>query len=103
AVVKAGAKLVYVNSRWGELVDFAAAWVRPQAGGEATALNLLTQRLLTDEDVVARLQGVGGVSKPQQIPTLSEIEGLTEAFDALRGAATGANARVAVVFAPTPV
>jgi predicted molibdopterin-dependent oxidoreductase YjgC len=102
AVVRNGAKLVYVNSRWGELVDFAAAWVRPQAGGELAALNALVQGLLANDSVRARLQGVGGVQTPGETPA-PHFEGLNEALEILTGAATGADQRVAVVFAPTPI
>ena len=43
AVVKRSAKLVLVSARWGELVDFAAAWLRPTPGHEAA----VTQALVT--------------------------------------------------------
>ncbi|MYA20968.1 MAG: molybdopterin-dependent oxidoreductase [Chloroflexi bacterium] len=41
AVVKHGAKLVLVSPRWGELVDFAAAWLQPRPGAEAAAVQAL--------------------------------------------------------------
>jgi formate dehydrogenase alpha subunit len=102
AVVRNRATLVYVNSRWGELCDFAAAWVRPEAGGEVVAVDALVKGLLNQEAVRGRLTGVAGVQAPASGAQL-DVEGLTEALAALEQAATGDGAGVAVVFAPTPV
>ena len=41
AVVRRGARLILVSARWGELVPFAAEWVRPAPGGEAAAVRAL--------------------------------------------------------------
>ena len=41
AVVKHGAKLVLVSPRWGELVDFAAVWLQPRPGAEASTAQAL--------------------------------------------------------------
>ncbi len=43
AVVKHGAKLVLVSPRWGELVDFATAWLQPQPGAEAATVQALAE------------------------------------------------------------
>ena len=45
AVVKRGAKLVLVSARWGELVPFAAVWLRPAPGHEALAVQQLAHAL----------------------------------------------------------
>ncbi|MGI8422947.1 MAG: 2Fe-2S iron-sulfur cluster-binding protein [Chloroflexota bacterium] len=45
AVVREGAKLVVVGSLRSELVDFAAAWVRPPAGEEGMAAGRIAQAL----------------------------------------------------------
>jgi len=103
AVTRKFAKLIYVNSRWGELVDFATSWIRPAAGGEIAALNALVRGLLGDEAVRSRLAGVGGVQVPNTAPTMPNIEGLKESQEALREVATANDLRVSVVFAPTPV
>jgi predicted molibdopterin-dependent oxidoreductase YjgC len=100
AAVRNRAKLIYVNSRWGELVQFVTAWVRPAANGEATALHALVGALLADETVRGRL---GGIAAGQTATALPAIEGLDAALTALKSAAANENERVAVVFAPTPL
>ena len=102
AVVRNDAKLVYLNSRWGELVDFVAAWVRPSAGEEVAALNALVAALVSDEAVGGRLAAVGG-TRPAVAAALSAIEGLAEAAGVLKHATMTAGDQVAVVFAPTPI
>jgi len=51
AVVRRGACLIVVASRWGELCDFARLWLRPRPGQEALALAALTRRLLSRREV----------------------------------------------------
>jgi len=101
AVTRRFASMVYINSRWGELVDFAHAWVRPQAGQEIAALNAMVRGLLGEDAVKQRLAGVGGVESASA-GEAPEIEGLDEAIAFLKEAAKGENERIAVVFAPTP-
>jgi formate dehydrogenase major subunit len=100
AVVRNNARLIYVASRWGELVPFAATWVRPAAYGETAALAALAGGLLGDDDVRARI-GTGAPEVPAA-PAASTIEGLDDALAIARAAARDADHRVAVVFAPTP-
>ncbi len=101
AVTRKFASMIYVNSRWGELVDFAHAWVRPQAGHEIAALNALVRGLLAEDAVKQRLAGVGGTDAvaASEAP---EVEGLDEAIAYLKTAATDGDEGIAVVFAPTP-
>jgi predicted molibdopterin-dependent oxidoreductase YjgC len=108
AVAYNNAKLVYVSARWGELVDFAEAWLRPGPGQEADALAALTRALLQDDAVRRGLMeaGVGGVGPAAQGP--ARPPALDQAFaDALavltEALQKGADAGVAVVFAPTHV
>jgi predicted molibdopterin-dependent oxidoreductase YjgC len=110
AVTYNQAQLIYVSPRWGELVDFADAWVRPAAGGSAAALSALNQALLEDASVRKNLAegGVGGVDAltRQSVPSagVEPQQYFDEALKILRDAiARGDEARVAVVFAPTAV
>jgi len=98
AVVRNNARLIYVASRWGELVPFATAWVRPAAYGETAALVALAGELLRDDEVRARV----GDTVPALPADPPAIDGLSDALDAARSAARDPNHRVAVVFAPTP-
>src|SRR5215216_1584131 len=78
AVTYNNARLVYVSARWGELVDFAQAWLRPGPGQDADALMALTRALLADAAVQKSLTdaGVGGVETaaqgPEQPPALDQ-------------------------------
>jgi predicted molibdopterin-dependent oxidoreductase YjgC len=103
AVTRKFARLVYINSRWGELVDFAAAWVRPAPGGEIAALNAIVEAIRHTDAGRARLAGVAGVDRSATQANPPAIEGLSEAITALNEASTEPEATVAVVFAPTPL
>lgn len=110
AVVYNQAQLIYVSPRWGELVDFADAWVRPSAGGSAAALAALSRSLLTDEGLRERLtnEGVAGVERLASATTADASPQQPAFFDQalaiLRDAiAKGESARVVVLFAPTTV
>ena len=86
AVVKRGAKLVLISSRWSELARFAEAWLRPTPGHEAAAAQALAEGL------------AGG--------TTADIDGIeattvAAACSALRAASEDAEQGVAVIFAPT--
>ena len=104
-VVYNNAKAVVVGPRWGEMVDFAGAWLRPAPGQEPAVLTALAQAVLADPARRSALQGagVGGVgefaSGPVPAPALENFD---EAAAILReAAAPGAAATVAIVFAPT--
>jgi formate dehydrogenase alpha subunit len=106
AVVYNHAQLITVSERWGETVDFSDAWVRPPAGGASAALAAFTGVLLGDSDLRNGLSqaGVGGVQRiaPQASSPVPAIPGFDEAVAILRDAASkGADARVAIVFAPS--
>ena len=103
AVVKRGAKLVLVSSRWGELVPFAASWLQPAPGREAEAVQALA-RALSDDPALGEPAAPAGV----------DAEALATAIETVRagrdGAAAGdaeedgaAGCAFAVVFAPDAV
>jgi predicted molibdopterin-dependent oxidoreductase YjgC len=85
AVVKHGAKLVLISSRWTELARFAEAWIRPTPGHEAAAVQALTEGLTS------------GTS-----PEIDGVEAQTAAAaaSALRAAHEDGEQGVAVIFAP---
>lgn len=106
AVVYNQAQLIYVNERWGELVDFSDAWLRPAPGGGVAALDALAQALLADPSLRAGLTqaGVAGVERLDGAPLAAPptADYFDEALAILRDAvAKGDQARVAVIFAPT--
>jgi predicted molibdopterin-dependent oxidoreductase YjgC len=106
AVAYNNAHLIYVNARWGELVDFSEVWLRPAPGGEAAALTALTRSLLSDDLVRRRLteDGVGGIDAVAGGGPPPSIEGMDDALLIVHEAcAKGDEASVAVVFAPTHV
>jgi predicted molibdopterin-dependent oxidoreductase YjgC len=107
AVAYNDARLVYVGARWGELTDFAEAWLRPAPGSEAQAVTSLVRALLAEQSVRDGLSnaGVGGVQAAAG--GFSDVNGtasLAEAVAVFKDAiAKGEEANVAVVFAPTHV
>lgn len=103
AVTRKFANLIYVNSRWGELVDFANAWVRPAAGDEISVLSDLVEALAGDTTVRAKLAGVAGLDAVGNSQATREIEGLAGALELLRKAAANPEEKIAVVFAPAPL
>lgn len=104
AVTYNRAKLVYVGARWNELVDFAGAWVRPAPGREIATLGDLTKTLLANADVRKGLTGVGGLDLFTSSFPDTSVEGFDGAAAIVaEAAAKGAEANVAIVFAPTHV
>ena len=94
AVVKDGAQLVLVSSRWSELVPFAAAWIRPTPGHEALAVQALADSIggSTSGDIASDdAADIAG----------ADSERLTSAIEAVRAGARGEDG-FAVVFAPEP-
>ena len=85
AVVKHDAKLVLVSPRWGELVDFAAAWLQPAPGHEAATV----QALASDE--AATPEGVDADALAAARTLLEETS---------EGAERGGAESFAIVFAP---
>jgi predicted molibdopterin-dependent oxidoreductase YjgC len=67
AVVRRGARLVVVSSRWGELVPFAARWVQPAPGGEAAAVAALAADELLQAARADREQRVAVVFAPHPL------------------------------------
>ncbi len=105
AVTYNRARLVTVSPRWTEMVDFAGAWLRPAPGDEGATLSALVRALLGDPERRQALtaSGVGGVAQFAGGAT-SDLDGFADALAILReAAAMGEQARVAIVFAPTPV
>ena len=103
AVVKGGAKLVLVSSRWGELVPFAASWLQPAPGREAEAVQALASALSDDPALgePAAPAGVDAEALAAAIEAVREGRDSAAAADAQEeGAAGGA---FAVVFAPDAV
>ena len=88
AVVKRGAKLVLVSPRWGELVPFAAAWLQPAPGQEATAAQALAQALSSDPAL-----------GPPAVPAGVAAAALADAIETVRAGREAAG-HFAVVFAP---
>jgi predicted molibdopterin-dependent oxidoreductase YjgC len=86
AVVKRGAKLVLISSRWSELARFAEAWIRPTPGHEAAATQALAEGLTGG--TTANISGI-------------EDQTATAATSALRAALEDTEQGVAVIFAPT--
>jgi predicted molibdopterin-dependent oxidoreductase YjgC len=105
AVTRNRAKLVTVCERWGELVDFSEAWLRPAPGESSAVVGALARELLADETLRKSLTdaGVGGVERLGGAPASTPgVDGFEPALMALRDAiAKGEEARVAIVFAPT--
>jgi len=85
AVVKNGAKLILISSRWSELARFAEAWLRPTPGHEASAAQALAEGLA---GTTADIAGI-------------EAQTAAAAASALRAARDDAEQGVAVIFAPT--
>jgi predicted molibdopterin-dependent oxidoreductase YjgC len=86
AVVKRSAQLVVVSARWGELVPFAAAWLRPASGHEAATVQALAAAVANRS------------SDPAEVPGV-DAEAMAAAVTALRAGADGDGA-FEVVFAP---
>ena len=86
AVVKRGAKLVLISSRWSELARFAEAWLRPTPGHEAAAAQALTDGLTS-----GTTPDIAGVEAPT----------VAAASSTLRVAREDGEQGVAVIFAPT--
>ncbi len=120
AVVRAGATLVVVSSRFGEVCDFinpppagsimpspqrvatadqSGVWLRPAPGGEIAAVAALGRML------AASMSGVPGAEAaatgPAAVPGVSAEE-LARASTILQRAAHSDN-QLAIIFAPTPV
>jgi len=77
AVVRNGARLIVVSSRWGELCDFAEVWLRPRPGQEAAAVAALAT-------AVQPAAGSAGTEQPP-VP-----EGLREALSKAAALVTAA-------------
>ena len=92
AVVHNGAKLILVGARWGELVPFAAAWLQPEPGHEATAVQALAQALADDDATLGEPVTAAGV----------DGDALATAIEVLR-AGRDDDGIFAVVFAPAAV
>ena len=95
AVIRAGARLIVVAPKYGELCDFATVWLRPAPGQEAAAL-------------VALLRSLAQGGLPREVPgplPEAEAEGvdaadLSRAADILREAVAGESWRpLAFVYA----
>lgn len=86
AVVKNGAKLILISSRWSELARFAEAWLRPTPGHEAAAAQALAEGLAGG--TTADIAGI-------------EAQTAAAAASALRAARDDAEQGVAIIFAPT--
>ena len=100
AVVKREAALVVVSPRWGELVPFAQAWVRPLPGREAAAVNALA------EAAAGELDAEAAVSQLDALAPESEAAQLTRAVEIVRAAASDEDeprGPFSVLFAPTAV
>ena len=93
AVVKRGARLVVVSSRWGELVPFAAAWLQPTPGFEAATVQALVRAIADDTS------DLGDPIVPRGV-TGSALESAVEAVHAGQAAV---DEGFAVVFAPSTV
>ncbi len=107
AVVRRGAKLVLVSARWGELVPFAAVWLRPAPGHEALAVQQLAHALDpsageapapagADPATLAEARALLAARRPPP-PAAGDGEDGTDGDDAADG---GAPPPFAVVFAP---
>jgi predicted molibdopterin-dependent oxidoreductase YjgC len=107
AVAYNNARLIYVSARWGEVVDFAEAWLRPAPGAEAQTLTRLVRALLADQSTRERLTnaGVGGIQSVAGGPSNGiDMPSFADAVAILNDAiARGEEANVAVVFAPTHI
>ena len=104
AVVKHGAKLILVSSRWGELVPFAHAWLQPAPGHEAQAVQALAKAVADDPDARARL-GSAGIDDLDSLsdarpPAGVDSATLAGAIEALQAGA-GDDGTFAVVLAPS--
>lgn len=84
AVTKRNARLILISSRWGELVPFAEAWLRPTPGFEAAAAQALADGL---------------TSSPSDVPGVAP-ETVAAAIATLRAAKDSEDNSTAVVFAP---
>ncbi len=101
AVVKRDAALVVVSPRWGELVPFARAWLRPRPGREAAVVQALA------EAAAGELDAAGAAAR---LPEL-DAEQLARAVEAVRADADASTSNAdgeapgpfAVLFAPTAV
>ena len=100
AVVKREAALVVVSARWGELVPFAQAWVRPAPGGEAAAVDALADAAAGDLEpgaAAARLAAIAPESDAGQLERAVEIARAAAAD------ARGPRGGFSVVLAPAAV
>jgi len=86
AVVKRGAKLVLISSRWSELARFAEAWLQPTPGHEAAAVQALTDGLTS-----GTTPDIAGVAAPTAAAASSTLSIARDDGDP----------GVAVIFAPT--
>ncbi|MDP6604682.1 MAG: molybdopterin-dependent oxidoreductase [Dehalococcoidia bacterium] len=93
AVVKRGAKLVLVSSRWGELVPFATAWLQPSPGHEAATVQALA-RALSDDPALAG-QPPAGVDGDALATATETVQAISSNGEDAAG--------FAVVFAPDAV
>lgn len=107
AVTRNRAQLITVCERWGELVDFSEAWLRPAPGESSAVVDALGRVLLADESLRRNLSdgGVAGIDHLTPAngtaPAAPELDGFDRAIAVLRDATTkGDEARIAVVFAP---
>ncbi len=107
AVVKRQAALVVVSPRWGELVPFAQAWVRPLPGREADAVDALADAASGGpgaEDALTRLAAAAPSSEGGHLERAVEIArdtaGDTAGDEGEEGSPRGG---FSVLFAPTAV
>ena len=70
AVVKRSAQLVVVSSRWGELVPFAAAWLRPAPGQEAAAVQALAAAVADPSSAPSEVPGVDAEAMAKAVATV---------------------------------
>ncbi len=70
AAVKTSAQLVVVSARWGELVPFAAAWLRPTPGHEAAAVQALATAVSDASSAPTEVPGVDAEAMAQAVATV---------------------------------
>ena len=99
AVVKRGAKLVLISSRWGELVDFAEVWLQPAPGHEALTVQQLAHAL---DAAAGEAAAPAGVDADRLAQARELIAGRKPEAPSDDNGASEERPSFAVVFAPDP-
>ena len=107
AVVNGNARLIVVTPHWGEVCDFAEAWLRPYPGNEAATLQALARLVAQDAAVSEKAQadqieGIEALADGAHVPGVP-AEALENAAALLIEAAKEREGHLAVIVAPNPL